>query len=86
MSYTNRPGQVIELDEPREILNKIEKLKRDEINDTTVSIQDQFRLLTFKLGNESVHDFNLHFDELVRHYNIVNPTKMSRHDEMPITN
>lgn len=34
---------IIEIDNPSEMLNKLQKLKRDEVNDTSVSGKDQIR-------------------------------------------
>lgn len=73
--------QVLNLSEPLKMLQKLEKLKRDEINDTTVSIKDQLRQLAFKIGTETVYDFNLKFDELIRKYQVVAGHPMSELDK-----
>ena len=72
---------VIEISEPREILAKLQKMKRNEINDTTVSIKDQIRNLKFSLGSETAHAFNLRFDDLIRRYNLISKTEMSDQDK-----
>jgi len=72
--------QILEIDDPREMLQKLEKLKRDEINDTTVSIKNQIQLLQFKIGHETSHEFNLKFDDLIRKYHTVSGSPMPERD------
>lgn len=72
---------IIEISEPRDMLVKLQKMKRDEINDTTVSLREQLRNLTFKIGTETLNDFNLSFDEVVRKFDVISPIKMSENDK-----
>ncbi|KAK7590750.1 hypothetical protein V9T40_002363 [Parthenolecanium corni] len=73
--------QIIELENPREMLDKLHKMKREEINDTTVSVKDQLQNLKFQLGVDTVFNFNTKFDDLVRRYELVSEMKMSEQDK-----
>ncbi|KAK7603020.1 hypothetical protein V9T40_003019 [Parthenolecanium corni] len=73
--------QIIELENPKDMLDKIYKMKREEINDTTVSVKDQLRNLKFQMGVDTVFNFNTKFDDLVRRYELVSGTSMSEIDK-----
>ncbi|KAK7601137.1 hypothetical protein V9T40_008578 [Parthenolecanium corni] len=63
--------QIIELENPKEMLDKIYKMKREEINDTTVSVKDQLHNLKFQMGVDTVFNFNSEFDDLpLRHRDV----------------
>ncbi|KAK7586085.1 hypothetical protein V9T40_003961 [Parthenolecanium corni] len=73
--------QIIELENPKDMLDKIYKMKREEINDTTVSVKDQLRNLKFQMGVDTVFNFNSKFDDLVRRFELVSGTSMSEIDK-----
>ena len=57
--------------EPSEILERLAKLKREEINDTTLSIIDKINHIKYDISKESFVDFDRRFDALVRKYEVV---------------
>lgn len=63
--------QIIDLENPIEILNKLEKLKREEINDTTASITEQLNHMRYEIQRETFVQFFRRFEEVVRKYELV---------------
>lgn len=68
--------QVIEIENPCKIMRKLEKLKRDEINETSASIIEQLNKLKYEINREQFVEFFRKFEEIVRKYELVTGEKL----------
>ena len=68
---------VLDFEDPKDIVNRLERMKREEVNDTSISVIDQLNRLKYDINKETLYDFNLKFDELVRKYELVTGEKMN---------
>ena len=69
--------QVIELDDPIEILNRLEKLKRDEINETSASLREKLEKIRYTINSETIYDFDVKFDNLIRDIEFITGEKLT---------
>lgn len=69
--------ELIEIDNPVEIIQKLEKLKRNEINETSASITEQLNKIKYEINKEAFVDFFHKFEEIVRCYEMVAGERLS---------
>ena len=69
--------EVIEIENPIEIIEKLEKLKRDEINETSASITDQLNKIKYEISREPFVEFFRKFEEIVHRYEMVAGERLS---------
>ena len=62
---------VINIKEPKDILKTIMKQKRAEQNVGSAALRQIINTIKYRKEVESVHDFNLKFDELVRRHSMI---------------
>ena len=63
--------QVVDIEDPVEMFDKLQKSKRDEVNETSLAVTDQLNHLRFEIAKEPFVDFERRFNEVVRKYELV---------------
>ena len=73
--------QILEINDSNEILSRLERLKREEVNETSSSVLHQLNKIKYDINKETLYDFQLKFDEIVRKYEQITGEKLGENIE-----